>query len=327
MSDTEATPNPVARSWDTYWQGAEGRAAYSAGGTGHPLILDFWKTYFSGTSARFNTPSIIDIASGNGALVEHVGRAFATAPAEITCLDISAAAIAVLENRFPGVRGMVADARNIPVKSASFDMAVSQFGLEYAGLDAIGELARIVAADGEIALLLHYRDGAVHQQCAQSLQAVSMLGRARFFPRAIRMFEAGFAAVRGADRREYDAAAQAMIPTLREMETIMTTYGRHVADDTVSRLYTDIRAMHQRMQYYEPSDVLNWLVAMEVEVDAYEGRMQSMCDAAVDFAGFDSLCGALQGAGFSIVRREPLVDLSSGAPLAWALVATNGQSG
>lgn len=312
---------PVARSWDTYWQGAEGRGAFSADGAGHPLVLDFWTAYFSGAEARFDSPRIVDIASGNGALLERAGSVSDTAAARFTCLDVSAVAVGVLRQRFPGVQGLVADARAVPVQSGSFDIAVSQFGLEYAGPEAIGEAARIVRANGELALLLHYHDGAIHRQCAANLDAVGRLRQVDLFPRAIRMFEAGFAAVRGAARGPYDSAARDLVPAIRAMESIMQTHGRHIADDHVLKLYTDVRTMHERIQYYEPADVLNWLTAMQREVDAYGGRMTSMCEAAIDKDDFEKACGTLRRAGFELVQHGPLTGTANATPLAWSLVA------
>lgn len=319
---TAAGPaGPVAQSWDTYWQSAEGRAAFSAEGAGHPLVLDFWAAWFAGAGTRFDSPDFIDIASGNGALLERAGSASGTPTASFTCLDVSPAAVAVLQQRFPGVRGLVADARAIPVQSGSFDIAVSQFGLEYAGLDAIGEAARIVRAGGELALLLHYHGGVIHRQCAASLDAVGRLRQVEFFPRTIKMFDAGFAAVRGAPRGPYDSAARDLVPAIREMESVMQTHGRHVADDTILRLYTDVRTMHERIQHYEAADVLNWLAAMQREVDAYEGRMRSMCEVAIDSTDFDVACNTLRNAGFELVQYGPLAASSDAMPLAWALVA------
>ena len=61
-------------------------------------------------------------------------------PAEFTCIDISESAISTLVDRFPEVSGVVADARAIPLESESYDVAASQFGIEYAGLEAIDEM-------------------------------------------------------------------------------------------------------------------------------------------------------------------------------------------
>ena len=62
----------------------------------------------------------------------------------------------------------------------------------------------------------------------------------------------------------------------------MAQYGQHVAGDTIARLYRGVDRMHRAMQRYEPDEVLNWLSRMDGELDAFERRMSSMCDSALD---------------------------------------------
>jgi hypothetical protein len=60
---------------------------------------------------------------------------------------------------------------------------------------------------------------------------------------------------------------------------------------------------------------------MQEEVDAYEGRMASMCDAAIDAAAFDALRKSISDNGLEIVKGEAL-ELSGGQlPMAWILIA------
>lgn len=72
MIDNKSDPPPSASSWDTYWHGAQLGAAYTAGGTSHPLILSFWDDFFKKLNAHSRKPRIIDIASGSSAVVERL---------------------------------------------------------------------------------------------------------------------------------------------------------------------------------------------------------------------------------------------------------------
>jgi hypothetical protein len=76
MTNEKSEHLPVIESWDTYWQGAQASAAYTGGGSSHPLILSFWDDYFRDVQRRGGEPKIIDIASGNGAVVECASTAF-----------------------------------------------------------------------------------------------------------------------------------------------------------------------------------------------------------------------------------------------------------
>ena len=322
MNKSESDSSQVASSWDAYWHGTGDVGAYSVGGVSHPVILAFWDDFFADVKQHFKRPKIIDIASGNGAVVESALTAFGDQPSEITCLDVSNAAIQNICNRFPQVEGLVTDARSIPLDSGLFDIATSQFGVEYAGPEAINETARLPASGGRLALLLHNQSSSINRECVESLDAVIQLQESRFIPLAHAMFDAGFKAVRGADRGPYDAAGKQLSPAIRTLEAIMNKYGQHVAGDTISRLYSDVDRIHQRIQYYEPDEILDWLEKMDGELDAYAGRMSSMSQSAIDSETFEKIQEGLRSRGYTIDRAEPLLIPDHDLPLAWVLIAT-----
>lgn len=321
MTDSGPGSPSVAGSWDSYWRGSPHGTAYTGGGSTHPSILSYWHELFAMAGNRYAAPRILDLASGNGAVIERATKVLRQQPVSFTCLDISAAAIKSLESRFPGIQGIVADVRSIPFESARYDLVTSQFGIEYAGLDAIDEVVRLPDKHGQLAFLLHYRGGGIHRQCAASRAAIERMQQAEFIPRCITLFEKGFAAIRSADWAPYEAAGRAFAPALRAVESTMRDYGTGVADGTLLRLYRDIRTVHQRMQHYDPDEILDWLRALQQEIDAYAGRMASMCDTAIDRAAFERLCDRVRSSGFSIRRAEPLTTPDRRVPLGWTLVA------
>ena len=322
MINPKSDSSQVEQSWDVYWHGTGDVGAYSSGGVNHPAILAFWDEFFQIVKRDYAVPAIIDIASGNGAVVERALGIFADEQVEITCLDVSDAAITNIRNRFPRVRGMVADARSIPLDSGGFDIAVSQFGVEYAGPEAIDEAARLTAPGGRLALLLHNEQSSIHQECTASLDAILRLQESNFIPYSIEMLSAGFEACRGADRAPYENAATQLAPAVQELEAIMMQYTEHVAGDTIARLHRDVDRIHRNIQRYEPVEVLDWLSRMDEELDAYAGRMSSMRDCAIDSETFERICAGLRHRDYTIKRAEPLLTPDQGLPLAWVLVAT-----
>ena len=322
MNKNNSESSQVANSWDTYWHGTGDIGAYSIGGVNHPAILTFWDEFFQGVEQGYTKPKVIDIASGNGAVVERALATFGDEQPDFTCLDVSDAAITNIRERFPQVKGLVTDARSIPLDSGSFDVATSQFGVEYAGLEAINEVARLLAPGGRLALLIHSEAGSIHRECVESLDAVVQLKESRFIPYAIEMFRAGFEAVRGANRAPYEAAGKQLAPAIGALEAIMKQYGQHVAGDTIARLYSDVGQIHQEIQHYEPAEVLDWLSRMDGELDAYAGRMSSMSDSAVDSEAFEKICDELRNRDYTIERAEPLIASDQDLPLAWVLIAT-----
>lgn len=317
----ESETHPVIDSWDTYWAGAQSSAAFSGGGTTDPLVLSFWDEFFRGVRERRESVRIIDIASGNGAIIESAARVYGENLPDFTCLDTSESAIRMLEKRFPGVRGVVADAANSPFDAGSFDIVVSQYGVEYAGIDAINAIARLVAPGGDLVLLVHHRDGLIHEQCEASLHAIHDMKKAEFIPRCIAMFEAAYAVLQGGDKAAYQAAGRDFAPAIKAMEDIMARYGRDVAADTILRVYRDVRTIHQRMQHYDGASVVGWLEKMGDAIDAYEGRMASMLKVAIDPSEFGRVVDDLENSGFEMQRADTLAHSQDALPLAWALIA------
>lgn len=309
------------RSWDNYWQHTQSRSAYSGGGATHPAVRGFWDEVFAAARAEFDNPRLADIASGSGAVADAARGSFGISGVRLTCVDVSEAAIAALQKRLPEVTVVVADARDIPLAPASFELVCSQFGIEYAGLDAVRELLRLVRPGGQAALLLHHRGGGIFRQCNASLDAVRQLQDADFIGKTAAMFVAGFRMLREGSREEYESAAGDLMPAIRSMESIMRQHGRQVADGAVLKLYTDVRTMAARLPNYDEREVAEWLARMRGEFSAYEGRMASMCEAAVDESAFASLCADVEAAGFELQRREALLNTETDIPLAWALIA------
>jgi ubiquinone/menaquinone biosynthesis C-methylase UbiE len=322
MTSFMTDPAQQASNWDAYWRGVGDAAAYAAGGVSHHAILAFWESFFRAATTQFPAAKMIDIASGDGAVIACALDAFAGTQADITCLDVSAAAVQGVRDRFPAVRGVVSDARSIPLPDAAFDIVTSQFGVEYAGLDAIDEASRLLARGGRLALLLHSTAGMMHRECGQSLDAISRLRESAFIPLAIDMLAAAFEAARGADRAAYESAAKRLAPAVNALESIMREYGQHVAGDTIARLYSDVDLIHRNIRRYEPGEVLGWLHRMDAELVDYAGRMSSMCDAAIDQAAFDSVCQGLQSRGHTLLQAETVQVPEHGLPLAWKLVTT-----
>ena len=327
MNQHKSDSTKAADNWDTYWHGTGGVGAYSSGGITHPAILAFWDEYFGAVKLKYTIPKIIDIASGNGAVVESALAIFGDQQSDFTCLDVSKAAISNIRDRFPQVNGIVSDALDMPLDSGSFNIATSQFGVEYAGLKAINETARLLAGGGQIALLLHTKAGSIHRECVQSLDAIVRIKDSQFIPHAIEMFDAGFKAVRGADRAAYESAAKKLAPAVSVLEDIMRQYGQHVAGDTINRLYNDVAQIHERIQHYEPDETLDWLKRMDRELDAYAGRMSSMSGAAINTETFEQICTELRNRGCKVNRAEPLLIPNHDLPLAWVLIATNSNKG
>jgi SAM-dependent methyltransferase len=329
MTESLTESSTVAHDWDAYWRGSSDGMAFASEGVGHPLVLQFWHDFFAQTRHSRPGAAFLDFASGNGAIVDAAVQAFGNELPSFTCIDTSKSAIEMLKIRYPGVEGLVADALSVPLPSATFDIATSQFGVEYAGVEAVNEMARLIVPGGQIVLLMHIKDGAIFEECTANLRAVQKMQEIGFIAAAIEMFDEAHTCLRGDSpdnsRENYDAAAQRMLPIYREMDSIMNEYGEHVAGDTVVQLYREVDRINGRLMHHDPVEVIEWLKNTNSELDAYNGRMSSMCEAALDKATFDELKQGLEEQGFTIEQSGPLGQSESQLPLAWSLIATKPQ--
>ncbi|MGB5720258.1 MAG: methyltransferase domain-containing protein [Woeseiaceae bacterium] len=317
----ESDASSISSNWDAFWHGTGDSGAFASGGVSHPAIAHFWSQFFRTVREGYEAPTIVDIATGNGALIEQALQVLGNETNAYTCVDVSAAAIENVQRRFPGATGIVADALSVPLDDQKFDIVTSQFGVEYAGNDAYSEAARLLAPGGQLALMLHIENGHIHNECVASLAAIERLQASGFVSLSIELFRTGFAAVRGADRASYDAAGAKLAPAIEAAEAIMAEYGEDVAGETIARLYGDVGEIHSKIANYDPDEVLGWLGTMDAELDAYKGRMTSMLSASVSHSAFDALRGDLIAAGLTLTTAAPLIAKDGDTPLAWVLVA------
>lgn len=315
-------PNAHHESWNKYWQGTGAADAYSSGGASHPGLLVFWSDFLGSLAGRFAPPRLVDLATGNGAVVETALHLLESDNPAVTCVDISESSIRNVESRFPGVVGVVSDATSIPLEDRSFDVVTSQFGIEYAGPDAVTEAARLVAPGGALGLLMHIRDGIVHKECEDSLAAITAIQDSNFVSLATELFRNGFAAVGGADRTPYDTAGANFAPAVKIAEETMDQFGDDVAGGTIARLYNDVAGIHGRLPNYDPDEVLGWLATMDSELAAFGERMASMISAAGDKAACEQVCAQLLASGLEIQMADEFLVGDEPLPLAWALIAT-----
>jgi SAM-dependent methyltransferase len=308
-------------SWDTYWQGSKDGAPFGTEGVSHPLVAAYWERIFSLLADASPSTKIIDIASGSGPVIDSIHSVFGPNTPDITSLDVSSAAISRICEKYPNVHGVVADAAEAPFENGTFDIVTSQFGVEYAGPNAVADIGRLVAPGGHLALMLHHRGSSFYQECADGLDAIRRMQESKFVPYAREMFDAGFRAVRGASREDYEAAGKRFAPTIEVVEKILEDHGEHVAGDTVARIYDTVGRIHAEIQHYEPGEVLAWLERMQQELEPFADRLESMNRVALDSEMFHAVCDKLKKDGFSIDEAAELTASSDDPPLAWVLLA------
>ena len=314
-----------ADSWGAYWIGAEAASESVTGGAKGAALERFWTEFFDG---QFDGGAVtmVDLACGAGpvsARAVQMARA-ATIPFTIHCADYSLAAIRSTKKAINGanVNGFVADVAELPLADGVCDIAVSQFGLEYAGAIAFDEAARLVRPGGALAVIVHMKDGAIEEECAANLDVVVKTQEIGLLSRAREAFDAGFAVLSGrAPREVFEKADKAFAPVVSAAREVIETSRPVIARAFLERLYADLAHMYPRINAYAPDDINRWIDRGEFELKAYEVRMGSMIAAAQSENDMAAHVDRLHAAGFNVPTLDVLQMGEPLKPAAWTLVA------
>ena len=319
MSDDSAGADRSAGDWDVYWRGTHANAAHREGGPQEVVLAEFWSELFARYLSGPQPRRMIDLACGSGAVT---GYALKVAPGgQPVCVDYSRSALLEVQKRYPRSLCAVADALNTPFPEQEFDLVVSQFGVEYAGPEALLEAGRLVSPGGVLALVVHLHGGGIYRECELNLRAVEAVQKCGIMPLCRAAFVAGFGLNAGRNTpAEFQAAERRFSPTVRALEGILREFGGDVADGLARQLYRDIAHMYRRMSSFEEGEVLAWVDGMVGELAAYAGRMASMTRAALTRDQVATLLAQLCAGGLQVQRRDTLRMGADGEEAGWALV-------
>jgi ubiquinone/menaquinone biosynthesis C-methylase UbiE len=316
---------PSGKAWEEYWQRAHEAAAHRGGGPQEAVLERFWSSFFSEAFSRLRGARVLDVACGNGALTRLALEAARQSPgtfAFVVAVDRSPAALHDLGKRFASVPRLLSDARRFPFPDGSFDIVASQFGLEYAGVEAVEEAARVLAPRGALAAVLHLTGGSIYRECAVNLEAMRAVRESGILPLTAEYFRAGKSAERDPGLvNAFRAEEVRFAAAVRAVDEVLVRHGEAVAGGTVYRMYADVARMYGNARAYDAQDVADWCVNMAAEVEAYSQRMSSMLGAAIDAGLMEHLAARLAARGLAVRLREPLLmGVGVQEPAAWALV-------
>jgi SAM-dependent methyltransferase len=163
----DSIPRGVDRSrrdaWSRYWaRGVPHSCVGTYGDRYGGAIAAFWKEVFAGLPA---VARVLDVATGNGALPRLLLDYSSHPGVSCDAVDIATVHLPWLASAAPAERARVrlhggVDAGALPFADHAFDLAVSQYGLEYCDLDrSVPELLRVLAPGAGVALVLHHGQG------------------------------------------------------------------------------------------------------------------------------------------------------------------------
>jgi SAM-dependent methyltransferase len=297
--------------WDRYWQCD--RIASCCDGAGatnyNDSVAAGWRDFFAAlpTGAR-----IIDLCTGNGAIAliaAAAGKDFSITAVDQADIDppsfVTRHRDEIAKVRFLGRTQVEA----LPFPDDSFDVAISQYGLEYSNVPrTVTEVARVLGPGGQARFVVHASDGIVAANArtviAEAdllLSEIDLMGASRRCFRACAAVEGGDVSEEARERAKeaFQAFRTALQMTAAQLPKVADKMMFHNSGGVM----LDAFQARRRVGY---DAVFAKVDTVEGEILAHRGRLQALVDSAVDPKGVEALCTELGDAGAVDTDHAPL---------------------
>ena len=234
--------------WTRYW--AEG-GLHSLGTSFAGNYADSMGTFWQGQFALCDpTQHILDIGCGNGPLAKLLIDLDPDKGPSWTGIDLAnpsplwlAQQTEVVQSRLHFRGGVLAE--ELPFADQSFDLVVSQFGIEYSDLSrSQAEVVRVLKPKGRIALLVHHAQSLPVIVSRHEMRHLDFLDRLEFMSITEQMipFMAKLAEVDGKKALLNDRAA---METRKRFDEAQAAIERRAATEPIPDLLADVRIYAQ----------------------------------------------------------------------------------
>ena len=323
-----------AKNWDNYWQGRSskesGNALIEVGIERNHELRDFWLQTFSDVS---KSKKIIDFACGAGSVLEH---AQALGLTNLTGLDVSEKALEVMSQKIHGCTAICAPVIKTDLSEDTYDMAVSQFGIEYAGdkshlFQAFTEMYRILKPGGKAVIIAHRLDGIITEGCQASLEQINLIEDCGFIDAAQNVVSALHEPSRHVNeassklQHKLNGAAEPIMSWLKSFEDLEAEKTKNQFTKFVYHLLESSHRLITHHKNYSLKDSLSWFQGIRLELEAYKGRMLSMTEAALSLQDISELQEKLKSqrntSKFNFEETGSLHFNGNSKPAAWIIRA------
>jgi SAM-dependent methyltransferase len=301
--------------WDRYWQCDRIASCFDgAGATNYDdSVAAGWRKFFDGlpTGSR-----IIDLCTGNGAVAliaaaagREQGKDFSITGVDQAEID-PPSHVSRHRDEMAGIRFIGrTEVESLPFPDGSFDVAISQYGIEYSDVPrTITEVARLLGPGGQARFVVHASDGIVAANARTVIaEADLLLGEIDLMGVSRLCFEA-CATVEGGDvsedaRERAKAAFQAFRTALQLTAAQVPKAADQMMFHNSGGVMLDAFQARRRVGY---DAVFAKVDTVEGEILAHRGRLQALVDAAVDAKGIEVLCAQLRDVGAIDTNHAPL---------------------
>lgn len=296
--------------WSDYWQteSAAGEVFVDKNGEKHKALGEFWRHCLDSLPEG---TSIVDLASGAGSIFADLSR---SKQFDLHAADLSPEALSKLKERLPQVQTKVCSASALPYSDGTFDIVVSQFGIEYAGQAGFIEAARVVKKGGYIHVLCHIEDGYIDSKNKSELHGAQLVKELAFIEKAIAVTDASFQQNQALLKKTFDQFVA--------VEPLLADYVNNSTQGIHHHLYHGFKTLFIKREAYSKQDILSWLEGMQKQVDESIIRLSEMRKAASSADDMKEITSKLTAMGMKELKCEPFLLPDHQLPVAWYLSST-----
>lgn len=321
---SESNEERRQQAWSAYWSsGRLHSCAADAQDNYSGAISTFWRELFSRLPAGNR---ILDLATGNGPL-PHLLWELRRGDVEVDAVDMARVAPAWYQaGRHHGVRfsaGVRMEA--LPFRDGSFDLVVSQFGIEYSDRSrALAESVRVARPGGAFAFVLHHAGSVLVRVGRQELAHHDWLLAEEGLIQAARAVVPWIASIRAAkDIGDPLAATAARERYNRAMQALAVSAEVSAAPDLLLEARERVHRLLAAIDGSNTAPILDGLDGYAKELEGARLRMAEMVERALTRDGLDEFAAQLLAARPGISIRCDELRQPEGL-LAWSITASGG---
>jgi SAM-dependent methyltransferase len=275
-------------------------------GNKHPALQQFWNQHFNELASG---SSVLDIACGAGAVYRCIDD---ISEYDAHALDISKDALAKLKADLPSVHTHDTRLDSNTLLGAEFDAIVSQFGIEYLGMDGFAQIPRMLKTGGKCIFLSHIRDGVIDRVTQQSLNGLTLIQDTKFLLLAEQVADAF--------KKDDKNLVEQKVAAFMQVEPQVAQYCSSHPSGHHLHLYEGVKELLSKYNQYGYQAIVDWINNANIQALENIERLTSMHNAALCIEGIEKLSAMLLEIGVKIIKHEPFHIRAEDAPGAWEIV-------
>lgn len=276
------------QSWTFYWD--DGRAPQGCCPNGPEALEADLRTFWQAVAQSMGQGDrVLDAACGRGAVYSLLVEArpdLQLAGVDYADTGARSGGLNILGNT---------DCRSLPFNAGHFHGIVSQFGIEYAGIEGLAECIRVAQPAARFAFVMHHVDSALTKGSMRRAKALADL-------LASNLFEMARSAARGAMPEGVD-------------DLLFALSDRHASHSVIREIHSALVASLNGGNALIHIDRIESLALAELR------RLEAQAASALTSDGIASWCALLRDAGRPVAIDR--INLADGLPAAWTLQTTS----